>query len=183
MDLAPTLLEFAGLDQDGIAERFPDLHGHSLVGPLDGHANRGGVLTAVEIVTTLDDGYWTALGEADGPARMQSGELRPDWLKRGFLRGYTDDQYTFGRYFSPLEHNRPQNLDELFAMNDVVLYDRLSDPGELINLAYLDEHRETVDVLRSRLEALIDDEIGEDTRDWITERPNLMGWPVMRGDA
>ena len=68
-------------------------------------------------------------------------------------------------------------------MNDVVLYDRLSDPGELINLAYLDEHRETVDVLRSRLEALIDDEIGEDTRDWITERPNLMGWPVMRGDA
>jgi arylsulfatase len=34
-------------------------------------------------------------------ARIQSGELRPDWRQRGFLRAYSDERYTFARYFSP----------------------------------------------------------------------------------
>jgi len=182
VDLAPTLLEIAGLDASQTSERFPGLHGTSLLPALTGTAVREGVLTAVEIVTTLDDDYWNGFGEPDGPARMQSGELRPDWRKRGFLRGYTDDRYTFGRYFSPLEPNRPRTLEQLFASNDVVMYDRELDPGELSNLAYLPEHRETVDALRASLERLIDDEIGADEHAWITERPNLMGVPVWQGD-
>ena len=67
--------------------------------------------------------------------QLQSGRLRPDLHKRGFLRGYTDERYTFGRYFAPLEPNRPTDLDSLFAGNDVVLYDRRSDPAEMVNLA------------------------------------------------
>ena len=64
-----------------------------------------------------------------------SGDLRPDWRKRGFLRAYSDQRFTFARYFSPLEPNRPKDLDALFAHNDVLLFDRQSDPGEMNNLA------------------------------------------------
>jgi arylsulfatase len=109
IDLAPTLLDIAGLDEATIAERFPALRGRSLLPALSGQKVRDGVLTAVEIVTTLDNDYWLSLGNPDGPQRVQEGSLRPDWNKRGFLRGYTDERYTFGRYFSPLEPNRPRS--------------------------------------------------------------------------
>lgn len=183
VDLAPTLLEMAGLDGATVAQRFPGLHGRSLVPALEGAAVRDGVLTAVEIVTTLDDGYWREFGTPDGPARMQAGQLRPDWTKRGFLRGYTDGRYTFGRYFSPLEPNRPRNVEQLVGANDVVLYDRDSDPHEMVNLAYEPEHQDTVATLLGRLESLIDAEIGPDEHTWITERPRLAGYPTWQGDA
>ena len=144
---------------------------------------RDGVLSAVEIVPTIDDGYWRGLGEPDGPQRVQAGTLRPDFRKRGFLRGLTDERWTFGRYFSPLEPNRPRTVEALLADNDVVLYDRDSDPHELTNLAGDPAHRADVEVLLGRLEALIDAEIGADDQPWVTERPNLIGYPTWRGDG
>jgi arylsulfatase len=182
VDLAPTLLDIAGVDDSTRAERFPGLHGRSLLPTLSGDTVRDGVLTAVEIVTTLDDGFWRSLGEPDGPERVASGQLRPDFTKRGFLRGYTDHRYTFGRYFSPLEPNRPRTLEQLRADNDVVLYDRASDPDERVNLADDPAHDALVDELSQRLEALIDAEIGDDAHAWVTERPNLLGVPGWHGD-
>ena len=183
VDLAPTLLDIAGVDESERQERFPDLAGRSLIPALSGGQVREGVLTAVEIVTTLDDGYWRALGAPDGPARVQDGSLRPNWAKRGFLRGYTDERYTFGRYFSPLEPNRPRSLEQLHANNDVVLYDRAEDPTEQRNLATDPDAAPLVAELSNRLEALIDDEIGADTHAWVTERPRLLGYPVWHGDT
>jgi arylsulfatase len=123
---------------------------------------REGVLTAVESILTLDGDYWQQRARRDAQARTESGELRPDWRKRGFLRGYTDERYTFGRYFSPLEPNRPRDLPSLYAANDVVLYDRHVDPAEQTNLAYDPLMRALVDTYRDRLETLIDAEIGAD---------------------
>lgn len=183
IDLAPTLLDIAGVDRAAVAERFPDLHGRSLLPALTGERVREGVLTAVEIVTTLDDGFWRSLGQPDGPQRVQAGSLRPDWTKRGFLRGFTDDRYTFGRYFSALEPNRPRTVERLFDDNDVVLYDRHTDPHEQTNLAYDPTHRALVADLLTRLEALIDTEIGADAHAWVRERPRLVSWPTWRGDA
>jgi hypothetical protein len=40
-----------------------------------------------------------------------------------------------------------------------------------------------VSQLSTRLEALIDTEIGSDTRAWVPERPRLVGWPTWQGDA
>jgi hypothetical protein len=40
---------------------------------LTGQHVRDVVLTAVEIVTTLDDGVWRSLGDPDGPKRVQAG--------------------------------------------------------------------------------------------------------------
>jgi hypothetical protein len=47
--------------------------------------------------------------------------------------------------------------------NDVVLYDRRTDPNETVNLANDHEDEELVASLSSKLEALIDVEIGADT--------------------
>jgi arylsulfatase len=136
---------------------------------------RDGVLTAVETITTLDADYWRAFGRPDVGERLQAGALRPDVTKRGFLRGYTDERYSFGRYFAPLAPNRPATIDQLFADNDVVLYDRHTDPTETVNLAYRPEHRDLVDDYRRRLETLIDTEIGPELDAWVTTRPQLNG--------
>lgn len=182
VDLAPTLLAFAGLDPAEVAARFPALKGHSLTPVLEGGSVRDGVLTAVESIVTLDASFWTAFTDPEAPRRVASGELRPDWDKRGFLRGYTDARHTFGRYFSPVHPNRPRNLSTLFADNDVVLYDRAEDPAELRNLALEPSGRELVARYSALLESLIDAEVGADDHAWVAERPRLLGWPTWRGD-
>jgi arylsulfatase A-like enzyme len=183
VDLAPTLLEFAGLDAAAIASELPALHGRSLVPALSGRSVREGVLTAVESVISLDADFWKAFADSEATNRLLSGELRPDFRKRGFLRGYTDERYTFGRYFSPLEPNRPGDLASLLADNDVVLYDRDEDPGEMTNLALDPDRQELVADYSARLERLITEEIGGDLRTWVLERPNLGRWPEWRGDT
>ncbi|MFJ1708115.1 sulfatase-like hydrolase/transferase [Kitasatospora sp. NPDC088346] len=183
VDLAPTLLEVAGVPAAEVAERHPALKGHSLVPVLDGGTVRDGVLTAVESIVTLDASFWFEFADPEAPRRIQSGQLRPDWSKRGFLRGYTDRRYTFGRYFSPLGPNRPTSPEALYAQNDVVLYDREEDPAELRNLAADPGHRELVARYSTLLEGLISAEIGPDVRAWVTERPHLLGWPTWHGDT
>lgn len=183
VDIAPTLLAFAGVDEATVATEFPALHGHSLTSALAGQAVRDGALTAVESVMTLDASFWAEFSDPEVAQRLMSGDLRPDWHKRGFLRGYTDERYTFGRYFSPLEPNRPTGIDSLLAANDVVLYDRQEDPGEVTNLALDPARRDLIGEYSAKLEALISDEVGDDQRAWVTERPQLLGWPTWRGDA
>jgi arylsulfatase len=182
VDLAPTLLEIAGATPDEVAEAHPGLKGRSLVPAFAGESVREGVLTAVESITTLDAGFWRHFADPDAPAKMMSGELRPNWEHRGFLRGYTDDRYSFGRYFAALEPNRPGTLDALYGKNDVVLYDRVADPDEMTNLAADPANAELVETCRANLEALITAEIGADDTPWVTERPNLLGWPTWQGD-
>ena len=82
----------------------------------------------------------------------------------------------------PLQPNRPGSIEALYASNDVVLYDRVNDPHETLNLAADPTNRDLVDTYRTKLEALIDEEIGIDTRAWVTERPQLLGWPNWNGD-
>jgi arylsulfatase len=182
VDLVPTLLELAGVAPAAIATDLPELRGHSLVPALGGDPVRDGVLTAVESVINLDADFWKAFGDPEAPNRLLSGELRPDFSKRGFLRGYTDERYSFGRYFSPLEPNRPTDVESLLARNDVVLYDRHDDPGELHNLALDPERHELLADYSAKLERLISEEIGEDLHTWVLERPNLGAWPTWRGD-
>lgn len=182
VDLVPTLLEMAGVTPGVGAGPDVDLPGRSLVPALDGRTVRDGVLTATESITTLDADFWRRFDEKDAVEQMMDGRLRPDWSKRGFLRGFSDERYSFGRYFSPLEPNRPGNLSELRSRNDVVLYDRASDPDELVNLADDPVHDDLVDACRERLEAMISAEIGADDRPWVTDRPHLLGPLRFHGD-
>ena len=52
-----------------------------------------------------------------------------------------------------------------------------------MNLADDPSARDLVEECRAKLEALITAEIGDDTRAWVTERPQLLGWPTWRGDT
>jgi arylsulfatase len=183
VDLAPTLLTFAGLDEAEISTRHPALKGRSQVPALHGEPVREGALSAIESIMMLDASFWRGFADPDAAKHIADGELRPDWTKRGFLRAYTDHRYTFGRYFAPLAPNRPANLGELRADNDVVLYDREQDPAETRNLAADPANDELVARYSALLEALITAEIGTDTRAWVTERPRLLGWPTWHGDV
>ncbi|HVM64654.1 MAG TPA: sulfatase-like hydrolase/transferase [Acidimicrobiales bacterium] len=183
VDIAPTVLAVAGLGDDDIANGHPGLGGHSLLPALSGTSVRHGALVAIESVTTLDASFWGQFSDPDVAQRIASGDLRPDWRKRGFLRAYSDERYTFARYFSPLEPNRPVNAAALFAANDVVLYDRASDPGEMTNLSSGPDYGSVVNEYNRKLEELITAEIGEDMHSWVAEKPQLLGWPTWRGDS
>jgi arylsulfatase len=136
----------------------------------------------VESVISLDAEFWKALADNEASNRLMSGELRPDFHKGGFLRGYTDERYSFGRYFSSLEPNRPTDVESLVGCNDVVLYDRQEDPAELHNLALDTTCQDLVAECSAKLERLISQEIGDDLHTWVVERPNLGAWPAWRGD-
>src|SRR5512133_237363 len=57
-----------------------------------------------------------------------------------------------------------------------------TDPHEQVTLANDPAQHDLVSQLSTRLEALIDTEIGSDTRAWVPERPRLVGWPTWQGD-
>ena len=89
--------------------------------------------------------------------------LKPDMAKRGAVRSVYDGRYTFTRYFSPKQHNRPATLEDLYRVNDVELFDAKADPNELTNLA-ADRARnaDLVMAMNEKLNRLIDKEVGED---------------------
>jgi arylsulfatase A-like enzyme len=163
IDLAPTLLDIAGVDAADVATNFPDLHGHSLLPALSGGATgREGALATGESLFGLDPNLFRSLAEPGGAAKAAAGELKPDWTRRSFLRGICDERYSLGRYFSPLGYNRPTNLDELFEHNDVELYDRQADPDEAHNLAEDPSSAALLGEMLTKLERLIDAELGDD---------------------
>jgi len=181
VDLAPTLLDFAGVTDETVSQY--GLGGRSLSPALEGDEVRDGVLAAVEAVVNIDAEFWSHFADPDVGDRLLSGELRPDFEKRGFLRAFFDQRFSFGRYFSPLHPNRPKGFDDLFARNDVVLYDRADDPSELTNLASDPQHRALVEEYSNKLESLISAEVGDDQNVWVAERPQLLGLPKWHGDA
>jgi arylsulfatase len=65
----------------------------------------------------------------------------------------------------------------------VVLYDRENDPAEMTDLAADSANREIEARYLAKLESLIDSEISKDTRTWVAERPQLLGWPTWSGDT
>jgi arylsulfatase len=79
------------------------------------------------------------------------------------VRPFHDGRYTFARYFSNRQHNRPASLEELFALNDVELFDTRTDPLEMKNLAAGPKaDRELVLAMNEKLNRLLDAEVGED---------------------
>jgi hypothetical protein len=84
-------------------------------------------------------------------------------MKRGAIRSVFDGRYQFTRYFSPRQHNRPASIEELFALNDVELFDLQADPHEVVNLAMNPKkHADLLAAMNAKLNRLIDAEVGED---------------------
>ncbi|PSM48942.1 arylsulfatase [Chroococcidiopsis sp. CCALA 051] len=192
LDLAPTLLEFAGLSADEIKERYPHLKGRSMRSVMfdaskDGprgsvHAPSDGGLFCWDGLNMLDP-EWTATGALKELTNMGSGprapkdELMesmkeagqqfgaPDWSKRNFFRTVVDGRYKLVRWFSPYEFGNPATLDELYATSDVGLYDLVNDPGELDNIGnqnHPNYNPQLVERMLRKLNALVECEIGDD---------------------
>ncbi|WIM09131.1 sulfatase-like hydrolase/transferase [Enhydrobacter sp.] len=194
IDFVPTLLSMAGVAPDRAAE----LAGRALPGkdlsPLLANpgsrtvdAARPATLFTYSGLASNDGGVFDFAARAvmagkDPKAEAKRVGYKPDLTKRGHVRSAFDGRYRFTRYFSPLDHNSPTTLDELFKWNDVELYDLDEDPGEMANLAI--DRAKNADLLAAmngKLEALIRSEIGKDDG---RELPDIAGitWGVDRVD-
>jgi len=94
------------------------------------------------------------------------------------MRTLFDGRYKFTRYFSPMQHNLPRTLNELFEYNDVELYDLKNDPNEMHNLALkVQRNKALILSMNTQLNKLISHEIGEDVGQ---ELPDISGvdWAV-----
>ena len=174
IDVAPTLLSMAGVT----AGRRADFAGRELPGkdltpllnnPGSARVNavHDGVLFTYSGLVTVDSEAigLAAKARAEGKdlqAVLKSG-IKPNLEKRGTLRTVFDGRYKFTRYFAPVDRNKPGNLDELYASNDVELFDLQTDPAEVTNLAARKgEQRDLVLAMSAKLEAAITQEMGRD---------------------
>jgi arylsulfatase len=144
VDLVPTLLGFAGLEDAERTQRYPPLHGVDLRGAI---ADARGILF----------NYGTPGGSINERGPVASN------MTRGLIRGVFDGRYKLGRYFRAAEHHVPRDWDALIAHNDLELYDTAADPDEIVNLAARpEEQKARILELNTKVNALIETEVGAD---------------------
>ena len=152
VDIAPTLLGLAGCGEEWVSSRFPDLVGVDV----------SRVIGDASLRTARDErGHLFNLGVIYTWARNPDGRF--DLSKRRLHRGVFDGRYKFARYFAPGDHHLPEDFTDLLARNDLELYDLLSDPDEMTNLA-IDPNRFRAELerLNAMTNRLIGSEVGSD---------------------
>ncbi|MCB0214350.1 MAG: sulfatase-like hydrolase/transferase [Anaerolineae bacterium] len=178
VDLAPTLLAWAGMTEADRPLAFPNLVGYDFSAVLEQPAeqgqreqNGGGVLFTFDALSHLDPDAGRKLQEiqskhAAGEAvNLSAYQPIIDFSKRGYLRGLYDGRYKFARYFSPLNYHTPNDVESLLARNDIELYDTQTDPDEIVNLAdpaHPNFDPTLIQTLNAKLNTLIRAEIGAD---------------------
>jgi len=173
LDIAPTLVALTNASPEKKAAITRPLPGKDfspvLAAPeaagLD--AVRDGQLFCFNMFASLDGSFLQKardlVKQGGGPAEIKASGLRPDLTKRGAIRGVFDGRYQFTRYFSPRQHNRPESIEALLALNDVELFDLQADPDEVNNLALKPKkHADLIAAMNAKLNRLIDTEVGED---------------------
>ena len=107
--------------------------------------------------------------------------LSVNLTNRGAIRSVTDGRYRYSRYFSPLQHNMPKSIEQVFEYNDVELYDLQEDPNEMQNLAIdLKANGDLLLAMNQKLTDVIDAEVGDDDGSFLPE--NKAGWAITRFD-
>jgi arylsulfatase len=192
LDLVPTILAFAGLSEAERQKSYPLLKGHDLsgvvrdpasVGPRGSSAEPGkGSLLTYDMIATIDAEWFSrnATKVFDAAAAQAGQEFHrglesfkgmldeigvPNLEKREMFRGIFDGRYKLVRYFGMGNYNLPASVQRLLADNDVALYDLLLDPEEMDNLAnptHPKYDEKLLSAMNQKLNALINEEIGED---------------------
>ena len=152
VDLAKTFADIAGASDGSLAADMP---GRSLLPLIQGKAAevRSDDLFACSLLSVIDS------------TASPNKKIPLDSAKRGIVRGIvTSDGWKFARYFTPSGFNTPRTLDELFADNDVEVFDLNTYPDEVNNLApaMRTASPDRLLALNSRLNAAIEREIGSD---------------------
>lgn len=173
VDLAPTLVAMTGVPPETRKAIVGELPGKDLSVLLADPSAAGldavqdGVLFNYNMFAYLDGDFLLRavefIQQGGDPKRVKEAGIVPDMRKRGAMRSVFDGRYVFSRYFSPKQHNRPTSLEALYRLNDVELFDVMSDPLEMTNLAAIPgAHAEIVLAMNDKLNRLIDTQVGED---------------------
>jgi arylsulfatase len=171
VDILPTLLDLAGVDEARAQERWPGLAGVSLAGALAGTPtprDERGMLINYTATLAWDLDFVEALfnGQVRGSFTEEEERLLAAGQSRDHhacIRGIADGRYKFARYFKPAEHHMPEDWKTLTQHNELELYDTSTDPFEMNNLASDPEaHREVIIALNARLNDLVQMEVGVD---------------------
>ena len=194
IDIVPTLLGMAGVSDSQKGEfAGRDLPGKNLM-PVLGNASsapvnaaRDGALFTYSGLVANDADLIAVAGQAIAAGKsprdqMKASGFKPDLKKRGSLRTVFDGRYKFSRYFSPVERNRPDTLDDLYKNNDVELFDLQTDRAETTNLAAdREKNAQLITTMSAKLEALIKAEIGKDDG---REMPEVdkVSWSIEKAD-
>ena len=131
-------------------------------------ALRPGALYNFNMFAYVDAGFLGSISKffAEGgkPQELPAQGFRPNLKKRGAIRSIYDGRYKLNRYFAPQEHHMPRTIEQLFANNDVELFDLKNDPLEMINLAVdRKKNGELILAMNNKLNQLIEQEVGDDT--------------------
>ncbi len=177
LDLTPTLLSMAQGDDSKKSELLGKLKGRDFSGVLNDPAGAGihdvreAALYCFNMLAYQDPNFVLdavktihAKGAKDGVADIRRRGLKPDLKShRGAIRSVFDGRYKFSRYFSSLEFNKPETIEQLTEVNDLELFDHAADPNEAVNLAADPaKNGDLILAMNAKLNAIIASEIGTD---------------------
>ena len=164
LDLLPTMIGLTGLPEAQRNEAMKSLPGHDFSGTLSQaertnvHATRTGILFNYVAPLTIDAEFCSKCVSGGSGSAAKAGieldSLKPHLNKRGFLAFAFDGRYKFARYYAPDAFNVPKTIKEIFAYNDVQLFDLKEDPSEMKNLALNPEGNKEILL---RMNALLND--------------------------
>ena len=188
LDITPTILGLAGVSDDQRRQIAPELKGKDFSSALASPASAGSNDVRKSALynynmwlyqdAELMDKVYEARVNGQSPKALG---LKPNLTNRGAIRSVTDGRYRFSRYFSPLQHNLPETMEQIFEYNDVELYDLQADPNEMQNLAVDSKaHGDLLLAMNQKLTDVINTEVGDDDGSFLPE--NKDGWAITSFD-
>ncbi len=191
LDLTPTIIGLTGRDATARARASEGLKGRDFSSWLPNPTQAGVQSIRPASLYNFDmlsyqDTKWAAMTVDTRTYRTKTPEEQaaalakypPNFLNRTAIRSVWDGRYRFSRYFSPIRFNTPGSLEELFAMNDVEVYDLNNDPDEMNNLA-IDSKRngDLIVALNQETNRRIAEEVGEDNGHFLPIRDGKWHFP------